>query len=126
MMHEVFVALWEGIDGLNEDSTPRQVNKWMQRVMATARARLLRQRQQHDMLPLDAIPEPAAQHDDTAEQIADIMATLSEEERTLMRMRLDGYTAPEIAARLRLPLETVKKRFTRTINKMKDRYANEG
>ena len=59
---------------------------------------------------------------DYAESIDDLMVSLTDEEERMMRMRLEGYDAQEIADEFKTERNAVYVRINRIINKLRKRY----
>jgi RNA polymerase sigma factor (sigma-70 family) len=61
----------------------------------------------------------AAESRDVAERIDDLFSALNPDEQRLMRMRLDGYSAEEIADELEIEANAVYQRVNRIMNKLR-------
>jgi RNA polymerase sigma factor (sigma-70 family) len=57
-----------------------------------------------------------------AESIDDLMAALTDDEERMMRMRLEGYDAQEIADEFKMERNAVYVRINRIIAKLRKRY----
>ncbi|MBR4229298.1 MAG: sigma-70 family RNA polymerase sigma factor [Bacteroidales bacterium] len=123
LMQEVLAALWEGIAKLRDGSTPGMVNRWLYSVMRTTRARHRRHRPP-DTVPLQQLSVPTAPTDDFTETVEELLSALNPDDSKLIRLRLDGYTATEMATQTGMPKETIKKHISRAIQKMKQLYHN--
>lgn len=124
LMQDVFVAVWENIDGLRADSTPPQVNRWLYKVMRTVFIRHLRHRPAPGMTTelSDAEGIRAEEHDSTEELVEDLVAQLPVDDQQILRLRFSGYSNIEIAQRLGVRENTLNKRMSRIIQKVKDIY----
>ncbi len=61
----------------------------------------------------------ATEESDVAERIDDLFSALTPDEQHLMRMRLEGYSAEEIAAELKIEPNAVYQRVNRIMNKLR-------
>lgn len=122
LMQEVFVALWEGMGSLRDGCPPAMVNRWMYRVMRTAWSRHRRHRGNLVVLPPEKLPAPPAPHNEIAETVEELLAALDPDTSHLMHRHLEGYSVAELASEYSLKKETVKKRITRAIEKMRQTY----
>lgn len=122
MMQEVFITVWENIGHIRSDSSPKQVNRWLQKVMRTVFVRSIRRKHIDDNSPLSsAIGIVVDDHADR-QLLDELMAHLPPDDRQLMQQRLDGYSNNEIAQHLGIPTSTLNKRMSRTLTKMKEIY----
>jgi len=121
MMQEVFITVWENIGPLRPDSTPPQVNRWLQKVMRTVFVRSIRRRR-IDKAPLAEAAAIADRPNTDRQLIDELIAHLPPPDRQLMQQRLDGYSNNEIAQHLGIPTATLNKRMSRTLTKMKEIY----
>ncbi|MDY6289033.1 MAG: sigma-70 family RNA polymerase sigma factor [Bacteroidales bacterium] len=122
MMQEVFITVWENIDGLNVESSPRQVNRWLQRVMRTVFVRQIRRHRIDSSAPLSEAAHLAQTDDYDRELLESLIAHLAEDERELLQERFKGYSNIEIAERLGIRVNTLNKRMSRIVTKLKDIY----
>ena len=120
MAQEVWIVLWLKFDQLNPEYNERQQRRWLERL---ARSVLVDLYRSADPEPeaitdemADTIPLPGL---DYAESLYDLLAALPLEEEQLMRLRLEGYDAAEIAARTGLTSEAVYQRISRIMKKLK-------
>lgn len=122
LMQDILVAVWEQLGALRRDSSPRQVNRWLQRVMRTVLVRRLRAGRRRDAVPLAV--DIAADDSDAAlrETIDDLVAHLGPDDREAVRLRLEGYDNGEIAASLGVSANSVNQRFFRLIPRLKKIY----
>ena len=120
MAQEVWIVLWLKFDQLNPEYTERQQRRWLERL---ARSVLIDLYRHSDPEPevitdemADTIPLPGL---DYAESLYDLLAALPPEEEQLMRLRLEGYDAAEIASRTGLTSEAIYQRISRIMKKLK-------
>lgn len=120
MAQEVWIVLWLKFDQLNTEYTERQQRRWLERLARSVLIDLYR----------DSDPEPEAITDEMAdtiplpgldysENIYDLLAALPPEEEQLIRLRLEGYDAAEIAARTSLSRDTIYQRINRIMKKLR-------
>ena len=123
MMQEVFITVWENIGQMRSDSSPKQVNRWLQKVMRTVFGRSIRRKHIDDNSPLSAAMGMV--NDDHADRqlLEELMAHLPPDDRQLLQERLDGYSNVEIAERLGILPNTLNKRMSRILTKMKEIYS---
>lgn len=122
LMQEVFAALWQGMASLRLDCPPRVENRWVYSVMRTAWSRHCRLRSRIVTLPLDALPDPPAPRNDSAEVVEELLAALDADTSRLMRRHMAGYSNAELAAELGVRPGTIKKRITRAMQRMRRIY----
>lgn len=123
LMQEVLENVWHGFDTLDADSTARQVNRWLQRVMYTTFVSHLRHWHRSEvMVPLEEAESLAAGDDDNVELIQALLMHLSPDERQIVEQHLQGYTHAEIAERNQLTRMAVAQRIHRIIQKLKKLY----
>ena len=129
LMQEVFIAVWENLCSIHADSSPRQINRWLQKVMRTVFVRHIRQRRIRGNAPLseaDQLADPdtevhsgqLSRHD--TELINELVAHLPPDDRELLQERFDGYSNIEIAQRHNLKENTLNKRMSRIVEKLKE------
>ena len=120
MAQEVWIVLWLKFDQLNPEYSERQQRRWLERLARSVLIDLYR-RADPEPEPItdemaDTIPLPGL---DYAGSLYDLLAVLPSEEEQLMRLRLEGYDAAEIAARTGLTSEAIYQRISRIMKKMK-------
>ncbi len=122
MVQEVWIMVWLKFDKMNSTSEWQQ-RAWVRKVTHNVLIDLYR-REHPPMEPLTVDMEEsiAAEDHDVAERIDDLMAVLTPEEQQLMRMRLDGYSADEIADKLMIETNAVYQRVNRIMNKLRRRH----
>jgi RNA polymerase sigma factor (sigma-70 family) len=112
LVQEVSLSLWEHYGGLRPNASPIQERAWVFWHTRTVLNHLLR-RPSPTLVPLPAeVPEP---QDDSAERVDDLIASLSEEDQRLVRMRLEGYEAEEIGQALGIKRNAVYQRLHRIV-----------
>lgn len=122
LMQEVMIAVWENTGALRGDSTPPQVNRWLQKVMRTTYVRHLRAKPRYTALPLEAADGVADSDDALRETLDEMMAHLSPDDREVVQQRLRGYDNGEIADSLGVSANNVNLRFFRIKNRLKKIY----
>ncbi|MBQ6955152.1 MAG: RNA polymerase sigma factor [Bacteroidales bacterium] len=118
LVQAVLDKVWNGIATLRPDSSSRQVNRWLQKVMRSAAADWFRRRRGHTV-PLEATALVADQPSYDTELLDDLLSYLSDEERVLLQERLDGYSSAEIGERHGIAANAVDQRIFRIVNKLK-------
>ncbi|MGX8713268.1 MAG: RNA polymerase sigma factor [bacterium] len=117
LSQEIMALVWEKIDTLKADSTPRQQNRWIYKVMRTAFIRHLRHRLPFRTVPLEE--EMVAAEESATSRLEELMEQLDDEERWLLETRLQGYSHAEIADMQGLSEAAVKQRYYRIIMKIR-------
>lgn len=120
MVQEVWIMLWLKFDTMTSRAEWQQ-RVWVRRVTRSVLVDLYR----HEHPPLEPITAEmeetvAAESSDVAERIDDLFAILTPDEQRLMRMRLDGYSAEEIAASFGIVPNAVYQRVNRIMNKLRN------
>lgn len=120
LVQEVSIALWEHYGCLRPDAGLLQERFW---VISRTRTLLrnLHRGEEPPMLRLsremaDSMADERDKENDLLETLID---NLTEEERSLLQLRLDGYNAEEIAQRVGLTRDAVYQRLHRIVNKLK-------
>lgn len=122
LMQKLFVYLWETIDTLDTNSTVRQQNRWLQKVMRTVFIRHIRDKRKHHTLPLENIDDIEDDPTIYREQIGEMMAVLDDVEQRLLQGRLDGYRLAEMAQTLGMSPEAARQKMHRIMIKLKRKY----
>lgn len=123
LAQEVMANLWRRLPTLDSGSAPRQVNRWLQRVMHTTFLDYLRRHPLRPRtVPLDAADGLADGKDYDDELLDALLAHLDDGERETISCYLAGYRAAEIAERHGLSAAAVRQRIHRIILKMKTIY----
>ena len=110
MVQEVWIMLWLKFDTMTGRSEWQQ-RVWVRRVTHNVLVDLYRKKSP-DL-------EPVTEESDVAERIDDLFSALTPDEQHLMRMRLEGYSAEEIAAGLKIEPNAVYQRVNRIMNKLR-------
>lgn len=127
MVQEVWIMLWLK---LSAEPTPQhdtmtgrsewQQRVWVRRVTRSVLIDLYRKKHP-DLEPVteEMAESVATEESDVAERIDGLFSFLTPDEQRLMRMRLDGYSAKEIAAELKIEANAVYQRVNRIMNKLR-------
>ena len=102
MVQEVWIMLWLKFDTMNSQSEWQQ-RVWVRRVTRNVLVDLYRKKYP-DLEPVteEMAESVATEESDVAERIDNLFSVLTPDEQRLMRMRLEGYSAEEIAAGLKI------------------------
>jgi len=123
MVQEVWIALWLRFDQLKTNAPELMQRAWLKRVTQSVLVDLYRRAESEPerLTPalVNTLPDT---HVDYAESIDDLMSTLSDDEERLLRMRLEGYDAQEIADEFKMERNAVYVRINRIITKLRRRY----
>lgn len=123
MVQEVWIALWLRFDQLKTNAPELMQRAWLKRVTQSVLVDLYRRAESESerLTPalVNTLPDT---HVDYAESIDDLMSSLSNDEERLMRMRLAGYDAQEIADEFKIERNAVYVRINRIITKLRRRY----
>ncbi|MBR5091913.1 MAG: sigma-70 family RNA polymerase sigma factor [Bacteroidales bacterium] len=119
MVQEAWIILWLKFDTMTGRSEWQQ-RVWVRRVTRSVLVDLYR-REHPPLEPINATMEEtvATESSDVAERIDDLFVALTPDEQRLMRMRLDGYSAKEIAAEQKIENNAVYQRVNRIMNKLR-------
>ena len=119
MVQEVWIMLWLKFDTMNSQSEWQQ-RIWVRRVTRSVLVDLYRKKRPELEPITEEMKESVAIEDiDVAERIDDLFSALTPDEQHLMRMRLEGYSAEEIAAGLKIEPNAVYQRVNRIMNKLR-------
>lgn len=121
LVQEVSIALWRHFGQLRPDATLQEVRAW---VRWQTRSSLDFQRRMQRPTPLPLTPGMADLQaaDDILEQheeLEELMSTLNDDERRMLRLQLEGYRADEIAEAMGLKRDAVYQRLHRAVVKMR-------
>ena len=123
MVQEVWIALWLRFDELKTDVTEWEQRAWVKRITRSVLVDLYRRSEPESerLTPelINTLPDTCVNY---AESIDDLMAALTDDEERMMRMRLEGYDAQEIADEFKMERNAVYVRINRIINKLRKRY----
>ena len=118
LFQDVSVRLWMHIGDLRPDAKPHEEKAWVEWQTRHVLSHSRKPRDMEHNLP--ELPD-----DDTAAEaerrtlVADLMAQLQDEDRQLMQMRLEGYSADEIAQATGLKRDAVYQRIHRIVARMR-------
>ncbi|MBQ6237842.1 MAG: sigma-70 family RNA polymerase sigma factor [Bacteroidales bacterium] len=121
LMQEVAIDIWNNLDKLRPDATPSQERAWVGWRARSVFFRIGRTRQ----LPTEPLTDEIANSvvADESHRLAEIlegcMSSLSDGERQMMQLYLDGYNAEEIGQQIGVSRDAVYQRMHRAINKMR-------
>ena len=121
LVQEVSIALWRHFGQLRPDATLQEERAW---VRWQTRSVLDFQRRMQRPTPLPLTPGMADLQaaDDILEQqeeLEELMSTLNDDERRMLRLQLEGYRADEIAEAMGLKRDAVYQRLHRAVVKMR-------
>lgn len=121
LVQEVSIALWRHFGQLRPDATLQEERAW---VRWQTRSALDFQRRMQRPAPLPLTPGMADLQaaDDILEQqeeLEELMSTLNDDERRMLRLQLEGYRADEIAEAMGLKRDAVYQRLHRVVGKMR-------
>ena len=119
MVQEVWIMLWLKFDTMTGWSEWQQ-RVWVRRVTHNVLVDLYRKRHPDlETVTSEMAEFVATEESDVAERIDDLFSVLTPDEQRLMRMRLEGYSAEEIAAGLEIEPNAVYQRVNRIMNKLR-------
>ncbi len=116
LVQEVSLSLWEHYGRLRPNAGPLQERAW---VLWHTRSVLdhLHRRPSPILVPLcDELP---AEVDDSKTLLNELLDSLADTDRQLVQLRLDGFSADEIAAKTGLKRDTVYQRLHRIIERLR-------
>lgn len=120
LSQEILALVWENLDGLKADTdAPARVNRWLNKVMFTAFVRHLRQRPRITTVPLSDAVDVADSPEVDPEEVEDHLSRLGDNDRHLLKMRIEGYTNAEIARFSRRTENSVAQQFYRIFIKLR-------
>ena len=123
MVQEVWISLWMKFDQLKTEASEREQRAWMKRITQSVLVDLYRRAEPESerLTPaiINMLPDSCVNY---AESIDDLMAALTDDEERMMRMRLEGYDAQEIADEFKMERNAVYVRINRIITKLRRRY----
>jgi len=129
VLQEVFLALWKNAGRFDPELSSEAAF-----VTTVARRRVIDQRRREGRAPLEeliedpcAAPDPELERIDLGEEARAaeaVLETLPKKQREVLRLAIvDGMTHVEIAARLALPLGTVKSHVRRGLERVRGALA---
>lgn len=98
LVQEVVIALWNDYCNLQQDKGIGWEKSWVWWHTRTVLSHL-RRRQRDELIPegFDAVDEYAVRQRESKETVEDMMAVLTEQERRVVRMQMEGYDYESIA-----------------------------
>lgn len=121
LVQEVSLRLWIEYDKLRPDATPKEEREWV-RWVARKVFYLEGRKRRLPTLSLDseAAAVPASDEEmRLRESVEEMMASLSPEEQRLLRLKMEGYNADEIASVMGLKRDAVYQRMHRIAVKVR-------
>ena len=118
LFQDVSVRLWLHIGELRQDAKPHEEKAWVEWQTRHVLSHSRKPRELEYELPEVSDDDDAAEAERRA-LVADLMAQLQEEDRHLLQMRLEGYSAEEIAQATGLKRDAVYQRLHRIVAKMR-------
>ena len=122
LVQDVMVSLWLRMDYLDPASTPRQTNRWLQRLMRQAVFDRYFRRKPLPTVPLEEAEGVSESTTADRELLYDLVSHLDAAERQLITERLEGYTPTEMAERHNTTVNTMNQRLSRITKKLKTIY----
>ena len=123
MVQEVWIALWLRFDQLKTDAPEPMQRAWLKRLTKSVLVDLYRRSEpEADRLTpvlIQTMPDTTI---NLAEDIDDLLVLLPEEEERLMRMRLEGFDAQEIADAFGIERNAVYQRVNRIMTKLRNQH----
>ena len=121
LLQEVSIALWLNFDKLRPDATPGEERAWVRWQARSVFDSQRRHKTLHTVPIDDTMADALAASDSSAtdETIDEVLAVLGPDERRMVRLRLDGYCADEIADLLGMGRDAVYQRMHRAVVKMR-------
>lgn len=121
LVQEVSIALWRHFGQLRPDATLQEERAW---VRWQTRSVLDFQRRMQRPTPLPLTPgmadlQAADDIHEQQEELEELMSTLNDDERRMLRLQLEGYRADEIAEAMGLKRDAVYQRLHRVVGKMR-------
>ena len=121
LVQEVSIALWRHFGQLRPDATLQDERAWV-RWQTRSVLDFQRRMQRPTPLPLTSGMADLQAADDILEQqeeLEELMSTLNDDERRMLRLQLEGYRADEIAEAMGLKRDAVYQRLHRVVGKMR-------
>ena len=121
LVQEVVSDLWEHFGSLRPGASQREERSWVTLNTRRTLNHLHRGRQPaYQPLTPDMAETIADSGSSEAEVVADLVASLAEPDSTIVRLRLEGYSAAEIAAHIGIGRDAVYQRLHRVIKRLRD------
>ena len=118
LFQEVSIRLWQHISELDMNAKPYQQKAWVEWQVRHVLSHSRKPREMEHNMPELPDDETAAEAERRT-LVADLMAQLQDEDRQLMQMRLEGYSADEIAQATGLKRDAVYQRIHRIVARMR-------
>ncbi len=121
LVQEVLASLWHYRHRLRSDASPGEERAWV-RLHCRSVISHFRRRKQVETIPLDEeMPLAAAESDDRRATIDELATGLTDHERQVLQLTLDGWSTDEIADELDVKNRTVVQIRWRIVQKMKEK-----
>lgn len=118
LFQDVSLRLWQHFGELRPDAQPHEKKAWVEWQTRHVLEHAARRQRPEPMGELPEQPDGDALVDiEIRSLINDLLAQLQPDERQLVQMRLEGYSAGEIADKMGLSRDTVYQRIHRTLLK---------
>ena len=118
LFQEVSIRLWLHISELDMNAKPYQQKAWVEWQVRHVLSHSRKPREMEHNMPELPDDETVAEAERRT-LVADLMAQLQDEDRQLMQMRLEGYSADEIAQATGLKRDAVYQRIHRIVARMR-------
>lgn len=120
LFQEVSVALWNNLDKLRGDATPRVERVWVRWQARSVFSQITRRRKLSTVPMTDVIADRLADENSQSQKelLDSLMSVLSQEEKQLIQLYFEGYHGDEIGKRMGISRNTVYQRMRRAIIKM--------
>ena len=118
LFQEASIRLWQHISELDMNAKPYQQKAWVEWQVRHVLSHSRKPREMEHNMPELPDDETAAEAERRT-LVADLMAQLQDEDRQLMQMRLEGYSADEIAQATGLKRDAVYQRIHRIVARMR-------
>ena len=127
LVQEASVELWEHYGSLRPGAHPLEEGAWVRWNTRRVLNHLHRgQRNRYEPLTPKMAENLVEEPDTSRDMAAELMSWLDDGDREMVKLRLEGYDAAEIADRLGMKRNTVYQRLHRIVEKLRDKYGYEG
>jgi RNA polymerase sigma-70 factor (ECF subfamily) len=126
LSQDVFAVVWHKLPGYAGDAG---LESWVFRIALFEFRNATRRTRRRQSVDLDSVEEPSADPQEIADLAAvhQILAQLDPLDARILAMKhLEGLTFEELAARLAMPVNTVKSRYYRSLSGLRDRGGRAG
>lgn len=121
MVQEVSLSLWEHYGKLRPGATPMEERGWVAWHTRTVLDHLHRSgRLREQPLTDEVLDRMTAEEPASHGKVDELLDRLDDNERNLVRLRLEGYSAEEIAEEMNLKRNAVYQRLHRIIVKLRE------